>query len=240
MTEEKYPLISDNIPLCAVGNHTTLEAFIRLIIPISRTALRKYVGKKVLSRKVCDKELLHLPIDVINYGQINSEYSGPKITILFEDQFFLALSKPANIHIHPLSFNESDNLLSFARFCGINSVLEVNHLQYDRGLLYRLDYETSGVVICTKSDSIYHQIRDNFSSLDKRKIYRAIVHGKIDETGEASCYLAVSAGGSKMKVIDPSKADDSMFAQLRFRRLDYHSDLNLSYVQIELLTGVRH
>ncbi len=241
MEEKSLPISdSERISLCAVGNHSTLEEYLQLLIPISRTALRKYVAKKELSKSVGDRQLLHLPIDVINYGLINSEYRGPEISILFEDQYFLALSKPANIHIHPLRFHESDNLLSFVRSRGIAAILDVNRSQYDRGLLYRLDYETSGVVICTKSESIYQRIRDNFNSLSKRKIYRAIVHGKIDEEGEVSSYLAAASGGTKMKVLTTQKADDGHFAQLRFRRIDYNQERDLSYVQVELLTGLRH
>jgi len=37
---------------------------------------------------------------------INPQYDGPEIKLLFEDENFLVMDKPANLFVHPLSYEE--------------------------------------------------------------------------------------------------------------------------------------
>ena len=45
----------------------------------------------------------------------------------------------------------------------------------DRGLLYRLDYGTSGILIFLKDEEDYQYLRNDFNNLVKEKSYLAIV-----------------------------------------------------------------
>ena len=56
----------------------------------------------------------------------------------------------------------------------------------DRGLLYRLDYGTSGILIL-KDEEDYQYLRNDFNNLVKEKSYLAIVSGRFE--GELSILL---------------------------------------------------
>ena len=77
---------------------------------------------------------------------IYPDYEGPDIEVLFENDDVIILNKPPNIHSHPLKYSEQDNCLSFLRQQLKNNKMDVNKKSYDKGLLYRLDYVTSGVL----------------------------------------------------------------------------------------------
>ncbi len=205
----------------------------------SRSRLKKYLSKSFLRRLIQDKDVLHLPIDLLNDGKINPEYTGEvKPLVVFEDENFFVLEKPCFCHNHPLAYNEKNNLLSFLRSINRQDLLEINHQNYDRALLYRLDYDTSGVIVFAKKEIIYQKIRKNFTNLIKKKIYHALVCGDFDCDGEHIHYLAsAGVGGKKMQIVDPIKG---AMGKLKARKLAYNKDSNHSLVEIELITGLRH
>lgn len=205
----------------------------------SRARLKKYLTKPFLQKIVSEKDVLRLPIDLLNDGEINPVYKARELpVVLFEDENFFVLEKPSFCHNHPLSYNEHDNLLSFLRSMNRFDLLQINKTHYDRSLLYRLDYETSGIVVLAKKEEIYHAIRSNFSGLVKRKIYHALVSGDFDREGEFTHYLATFAvAGKEMRVVDESSGE---CAKLKVRKLEYRESSNHSLVEVELFTGLRH
>ena len=80
------------------------------------------------------------------------------------------MDKPANLFVHPLVYDEKNNCLSFLRTYK-PAYLGVNSKNYDRGLLYRLDFETSGVLVYVKNEIAYQYLRENFKTIAKKKTY---------------------------------------------------------------------
>lgn len=205
----------------------------------SKARLKKHLSKPLLQKIVSEKDVLRLPINLLNDGEINPHFNAKELPIvLFEDENFFVLEKPSFCHNHPLSYDEQDNLLSFLRSKNRFDLLEINKTHYDRSLLYRLDYETSGVVVLAKNEEIYHAIRSNFSGLVKKKIYHALVTGNFDREGEFTHYLAAfGVAGKEMRVVDESSGE---CARLKVRKLEYREVSNHSLVEVELFTGLRH
>ena len=54
------------------------------------------------------------------------------------------------------------------------TALEINKKSYEKGLLYRLDYETSGLILFAKDEKLFAHFRE---SNQKKKFYLALVHG---------------------------------------------------------------
>lgn len=205
----------------------------------SKNRLKKYLTKPLLQKIVSEKDVLRLPLDLLNHGEINPVFSGEvSPLILFEDENFLALEKPSFCHNHPLTYDEQDNLLSFLRSLNRYDLLSINKENYDRGLLYRLDYETSGIIVFAKKEEIYQKVRTEFSSLMKTKIYHAMVSQDFDREGEFIHYLSSSgAGGKEVRVVDETKGER---AHLKVKKLQYLKEVNRSLIEVELVTGLRH
>jgi 23S rRNA pseudouridine1911/1915/1917 synthase len=171
---------------------------------------------------------------------INPEYIGPDIKTLYEDDIFLVIDKPANIFVHPLSYEEKNNFLSFLR---VNKpeLLSINQTQYDRGLLYRLDFETSGVLIYVKNAIDHQYLREHFEACAKKKIYYAIVDGRCPLSGKFVHYFSSSeVKGRRVIVSDRQGCGIEQSGELVILSAQELSDSDATLIEIELRTGLRH
>src|SRR5690606_6892948 len=133
---------------------------------------------------------------------------------------------------------EKDNLLVFLRQYNY-LLLDVNKDSYDRGFLFRLDYETSGLCFYAKSDELYKFVRTHFLDVAKKQEYYATVEGKL-EVGEekrlASHLAPYGERGHLMRVIEGKEPN----AFLSYKSLAYCQKENISLLVIQLETGMRH
>jgi len=207
----------------------------------SKTKIKQYLNKFELQKPVKKSEKVVLPIDLINHGLVNFEFKGPEPKVLLEDHDLFVVSKPHNLHVHPHKYSEKNNVLSWLRSTSIcDDVLQVNKYQYDRGALFRLDFETSGVLFFSKNDRTYNLIRNNFNKITKSKIYLAIVQGDIKVNGLIEGFFKKS--GKKGSLIKFSNVKLSEFKAGKLEILNslYNKDLNITLVSISLKDGLRH
>lgn len=204
--------------------------------------LKKYgVGKDWLQKPCHYKDEISLPIEVFNKGMISPFYDGPAPRIIKETDLFLVVHKPCRVHTHPLSYDDDLNMLSFLRSQDKFSFLDVNKSNYDRGLLYRLDFETSGLLILTNKESLYLEARSHFNERVKEKIYLCIVKGEVRSESELSSYLTKSSqNGEKMKVTNHVVNENSSLGKLSFKKIDYNPKEDTSLLMVNLETGLRH
>lgn len=169
--------------LCWLGDQLTFEDLLTHLGFSKQKIKRIGLSKKARSKFVRFHDEVSLPQDLFNFGIINPRFCGKQRPfIMGEEGHLLAVHKPSQVHIHPLSYNEHDNLLSFLREEGYFSYLQnfsqnfLHDSLWDRGLLYRLDYETSGLVLLASSTELYAKARQGESFI-KRKVYLAVVEG---------------------------------------------------------------
>lgn len=98
------------------------------------------------------------------------------MTILFEDASILVVDKPAGQIVHPAPGHETgaltDELLAHCP-----SMVDAGS-QSRPGVVHRLDRETSGVMVCAKTQAAYRKLRAAFEShRDVAKTYLAVLHG---------------------------------------------------------------
>lgn len=101
--------------------------------------------------------------------EVNFDYR-----ILFEDDALLVIDKPPHLPVHPAGRYFFNTLLTHLRTGGHTRPLDADHDYY---LAHRLDKETSGVMVLTKSPETCTHLTRQFSSRTTRKQYLAIVHG---------------------------------------------------------------
>ena len=104
----------------------------------------------------------------------------PDLEIIYLDDKLLALNKPANCHTHPLSASETGTLANhlIAAFPELAGIGEFGPLQ--PGLLNRLDFATSGIVLAARSNTVWHNLREQFAQHQIRKEYLAEVTGVLE------------------------------------------------------------
>jgi 23S rRNA pseudouridine1911/1915/1917 synthase len=146
--------------------------------------------------------------------------------ILFEDEWLLAVDKPAGLVVHPTYKNVSGTLLDTLRDRDANSRFF---------LIGRLDRLTSGVVIAAKTRDAYVALQRTWP--DAEKEYLAVVHGLVEPArGEIDLPLGTDPADRRRRVVRPDGAP----SVTRFERLGYSESTAMSLLCCRLLTGRRH
>jgi 23S rRNA pseudouridine1911/1915/1917 synthase len=217
---------------------SSLKSALQETFGSSGQLLKKYYSSKQLSHSIKAGDVLSLPLDIVNHLSIHPEYIGAAAHVIAETHDWIAVHKPFNIHSHPLRYSDQDTLLNFLAEKGMWASLRVNKESYDRGLLYRLDYETSGVVVLAKNENLFQRIRLDFHHEIKRKLYWAIVEGDFDQEGIWTHYFhAIGIKGGKQKVtLDPH--GDAQQGILKVKKVLEQDGKSL--VVVNLKSGLRH
>jgi 23S rRNA pseudouridine1911/1915/1917 synthase len=221
---------------CLLDDTSSVEDFLKSEFKASSNKIKKHFKKAFLSRSLKGRSVLSLPLNFINDGEINPMYEGEALTVIAEDENFFVFNKNPNQFVHPLTYDESDNCLSYLRQTRPELLL-VNRKNYDRGLLYRLDYETSGVMIYMKGDELYQKLRENFSVIAKEKKYWCWVEGEMKLSGSFTHYFSSSEEkGKRVKVSDHV----GQKGELALLPLKYDQNMDRTLVEVKLTTGLRH
>jgi len=229
-----------NIEFSSLDSHPSMKEAIQSILCTSVTKIKNCgLNKNTLERKIAAHEVLNLPPNLVNNGHINPSYSGTKVELIEENEFFIALNKPPGVHSHPLDYLDTNNCLSFLRNINMGKYLCVNSNQYDRGLLYRLDYETSGVLLYVKTGSHYEHLRSNFKQLIKTKEYLAIVSGQIKSKQTIVHYLK-PWGKKGSKMVQAKDDSNGQYCSIQIEPIKYDPRRDQTLLKVLLFEGVRH
>lgn len=215
-------------------DHASGETLLKTVFKASGQQIKKYsFNRKWLASPVKAHALIRLPIALVNASEIWPWVEHQGAEILSENDELLALHKPAGVHTHPLAYEATPNLVSWLAVVR-PGLIKVNLAAMDRGCLWRLDRETSGLVLYAKSDGVYQRIRHNFSTTIKKKYYWAIVVGNPGSKKDLTHNLASSGPGGERVKVDAK----GQLAQLDFETV--MTQENKSLVLINLKHGLRH
>ncbi|MGB0452676.1 MAG: pseudouridine synthase family protein [Bacteriovoracaceae bacterium] len=220
--------------LCFTQSYSSLdEALMRL--GFSKQSLKKNLSKKQRTISVeafQEKEVL---FDVLNFGRINPEFIGPLPKIIFENEDFLILNKPSGVQCEARGYSDKENLLSYLRSIGRGSLL-INHQQHlDRGLLNRLDGETSGLVLYSKKK--VEKKKETLFKVLKKKVYLCLVQGEIKKRGVVKALFSHKGEKASQTIVVSEGGREGC---LKIIQSFYLPDQDISLVCIELDTGIRH
>ena len=100
------------------------------------------------------------------------------LELLYEDEWLLAINKPAGMVVHPAKGHWSGTLASALahRFQQLSDVGGPTR----PGIIHRLDRDTSGVILVAKSNAVHLSLSEQFETRSVRKEYFAIVVGKLE------------------------------------------------------------
>lgn len=170
--------------------------------------------------------------DVISY--IVPNYQEAEVDkgwkLLWSNNEIAAIHKPANLPVNRTTRNVYNTLIQ---------LLRRESPWPDAHLLHRLDLETSGVLLIAQNNEVARKYQSTLSTLIKRKVYRAIVHGQPSwKKLEYKCDLSTlpdSAIRCQMHQVPNGKGKQS---QTNFKVLATYS--GFSMIECELLTGRKH
>ncbi|MFP3869394.1 MAG: RluA family pseudouridine synthase, partial [Syntrophobacteria bacterium] len=105
------------------------------------------------------------------------------LDILFEDDFLIAVNKPAGLVVHPAAGHRHGTLVhGLLHHCGRLAELGGSSRP---GIVHRLDKNTSGVLVAAKNNLAYRHLTVQFKEHRIYKEYSAVVYGRLaDHAGD--------------------------------------------------------
>jgi len=185
---------------------------------LSRSCIQNIIrrGKAKVNNKSVNKHY-----NVSEKDLITVEYAGERdsstsiepqkidLKILYEDRYFLVLSKVAGMLTHPVR--------------GFNKGTMVNALlyHYDKlsdmsgierpGIVHRLDKDTSGLLIVAKDNNTHRLLSNKFKKREIKKTYAALVWGRFfEKKGEVVLPIGRSRLDRKKMNISIDRGRDSV------------------------------
>jgi len=223
-----------------------LDQFVCLRIPgISRGSVRRLLDRRQVlvegrfqpkgTRLCAGQQVL-----VASIARTERPVPQPELPldILSVTPEFVVLDKPAGMPCYPLVPGETDTVANalVARF---PECAEASSQPREGGLVHRLDWSTSGVLVAARSKQAYGRLRGAFSGGRVNKHYMALVQGLVQEPGQVVSQLQTVPGDrTRMRVVDPHAVVAGRFAESRFwplERLERHTT-----VHVVCSTGLRH
>ncbi len=98
--------------------------------------------------------------------------------VLFVNEHFRVLEKPAGLQVHPSEKREPNTVLSWLKreFPGESAALsEENRF----GIVHRLDKETSGLILVARTHDAWESLKQLFHDRKVEKMYYALVFGHL-------------------------------------------------------------
>ena len=165
-------------------NYITINDILNLELCISsRLRLKLIKNKKIfLNGKPCDTRS-SLNIDDIITINLDFEEDNSnimpfdiKLDIIYEDEWFLIINKPASIAIHPSILHYNNSLSN-----GVKFYFDLIGIKKKIRPVNRLDLNTSGLVIFAKSEYIQEALSMQMNNKEFKKEYLAIAEGIFDK-----------------------------------------------------------
>jgi 23S rRNA pseudouridine1911/1915/1917 synthase len=157
------------------------------------------------------------------------------LDILFEDEDFLVLNKPAGLVVHPAAGHREHTLVNAllhhcrGQLSGIGGVARP-------GIVHRLDKDTSGCLVAAKNDAAHVHLAAQFAGRSVEKIYQAVACGRMPRlSGEIEAAIARDPAQRQRMAVAGGKGRE---ARTSYRVLERWAEATL--VELELHTGRTH
>lgn len=107
----------------------------------------------------------------------NDEMMQPEaipLTILYEDAHVVVIDKPAGLIVHP-GINDEPSTLAHALLSRYPQIAEIKTAARRRGIVHRLDKNTSGLIVVALNDTALHRMNTQFQARTVEKRYIALL-----------------------------------------------------------------
>ncbi len=161
---------------------------------------------------------------------------------LYRDNEIFAVEKPAGVHSVRAGSSGGPSIADLL-LAEDPSLAEVGTSDTDAGLVTRLDYSTSGVLLGVRTQSMWELLHEMIArgAVDKR--YVACVEGRFPDHHSITTYIGTPhRGARKMKIYErkPAKTARALEGTSHFTLLSYDDALDRSLVDVAASPARRH
>ena len=103
-----------------------------------------------------------------------------ELDIVYEDDNMAVVNKPSGMLTHPTTLEQSGTLVNALLYRYNDNLSDING-EFRRGIVHRLDRNTSGLLMIAKNNRTHEYLAEKMKKHEISKKYIAIVKGVIDE-----------------------------------------------------------
>lgn len=185
-----------------------------------------------VSYKINDGDVIDITSE--DLSSIKLEPQNIELDIVYEDENMLVVNKPSGMLTHP-TINERENTLVNALLYKYRDNLSDINGELRRGILHRLDRNTSGLLMIAKNNESHEFLANQIKTKTALRSYLAITRGVIkQDNGVIDLPIGRSSKNpEKMSVVENGKPSITEYRVIeRFQ--------NYTYVELTLKTGRTH
>jgi len=165
----------------------------------------------------------------------------PKLSIVYEDENILLVSKRPGVSVHEDEDGGINNLITHiqAYLYGKGEYRPEDEQSFAPALCNRIDRNTAGIVIAAKNAEALRVMNEKIKLRELDKLYLAAVHG-MPKPKEAllTGYLLKDSKTNTVKVYDKNPPREAKDIKTKYRVIASRGELSL--IEVELLTGRTH
>lgn len=203
----------------------------------NRLTTKLIKNEKILLNDIpCDTRIFPKYNDVLtidfNMEEDNSNIVPTKmnLNIIYEDEWFLVVNKPAGIPIHPSRMHFVDSLSN-----GVKYYFDLIGLKKKIRPVNRLDLDTSGLVLFAKCEYIQEALIQQMSKNIFKKVYLCLINGFLEnESGIINLPIARKSGSIIERCINQEGHPSITHYKLIRKYTNY------SLIECKLETGRTH
>ena len=185
--------------------------------------------KPSYSVKEGDEIIVEIPENVIKI-----EPENIPLNIIWEDENMLVVNKPSGMLTHPTTIETTGTLVNALLYKYGENLSDVNG-EFRRGILHRLDRNTSGLLMIAKNNKTHEYLVEKMKQGEMTKKYLTVVKGVIEED-EFTINKPIGRNPNqphKMAIVENGKESIS-----KIKVLERFKDATL--LEVHLITGRTH
>ncbi len=219
-----------------------LDNFLKEILPdISRSKIQSFIkdgnilvnGSEKKSSYIL-RENDRIEVELPQEKKICIKPQDIPLDIIYEDENMLVVNKPSGMLTHPTALETENTLVNALLFKYGENLSDING-EFRRGILHRLDRNTSGLLMIAKNNRVHEFLAEQIKNHTIQKKYRAILKGDYPKN-EDVINLPIGRNPNqphKMMVREDGKESTTILKVLkRFKEA--------TYVELTLVTGRTH
>lgn len=226
------------------GREPRLDAYLaRIYQELSRTAAQRLIEEEHVKvngafqrvsykLQVGDQIEVYLPAP--RPSPLNPE--AIPLHILYQDPHLAVIEKPAGLVVHPAAGHSEGTLVNaLLHHLGDLSTGSGIGGELRPGIVHRIDRNTSGVLLVTKTDSAHQALSKQFKEHTITRRYTGLCWGELPAKGEWQGNIGRDPKERKRMAI----VENGRHAITRFRAIQHFGNF-LTQFEAELLTGRTH
>ena len=213
-----------------------------LEVPISRSRIQSLIktGSVIVNYepakahyKVKENDIVLIKIPPVSRTEVLPQELP--LEIIFEDDDLLVLNKPAGMVTHPAGVQYSHTLVNALLNYGCQ--LSTINGPLRKGIVHRLDKDTSGLLVIAKNDFAHQKLAQQFRKHTVKRKYIAMVKGEVAHN-EGEIDLPIGRHPQNRNKMAVSFLKKSRNALTRYRVLKRYK--NVSLLELSPYTGRTH